>query len=215
MARYAILGAGRFGALALARLAAQDPGGGFVVIDRRPEALAPLQDRYPPCLAVAGDAVLLLDGVLRRPWPLDWIVPALPRHLAFAWWWERRPRPGILIPVPEAVGAGLPLVIRGAQGELYLSQADWICPDDCSELEDFCPVTGPHHRRPLYDIIKSLALPGFQTLVVPSRQLAPGVGGFAPQRLRDLEDRLAGAAGNWLIATACRCHGVVHAVSLK
>jgi len=51
--------------------------------------------------------------------------------------------------------------------------------------------------------------------VVASRQLAPGVGGYAPRRLLDLAATVAKAPGPLLIATACRCHGVVHGLQRK
>jgi hypothetical protein len=53
-------------------------------------------------------------------------------------------------------------------------------------------------------------LPGYQVKVIPSRQLAPGVGGYAPGRLLGLARELEDLRGNVLIATACRCHGVMH-----
>ncbi len=43
MANYLILGAGRFGRLALKRLARQDETAGFMVVDRDPAALAEVQ----------------------------------------------------------------------------------------------------------------------------------------------------------------------------
>ena len=44
--------------------------------------------------------------------------------------------------------------------------------------------------------------------MIPSRQLAPGVGGYPPGRLLELALDMAALEGKVLIATACRCHGV-------
>ena len=73
-----------------------------------------------------------------------------------------------------------------------------------------CPVTGESRDLPLYQELASLHLAGHEIRVIPSRQLAPGVGGYPPWRLLDLARELGAIEGNVLIATACRCHGVMH-----
>jgi hypothetical protein len=102
--------------------------------------------------------------------------------------------------------------MRGPQGEVYLSRASHICPDDCPSPEDFCPVTGESRTPALYEELAALNLPGFRIIVIISRQLAPGVGGYPPRELTDLPSKIADIHHNLLIATACRCHGVVHAL---
>jgi hypothetical protein len=103
--------------------------------------------------------------------------------------------------------------MRGPAGELYLSQARHLCPDDCDEPL-VCPVTG-EGRQPLFVKLAEASRPGLPIFVVASRQLAPGVGGYAPRRLAELAKTVAEAAGPLLIATACRCHGVVHGLKRK
>ncbi len=87
--------------------------------------------------------------------------------------------------VPEALAGLIPGARRGPQGELYLSRAQHLCPDDCAEPE-VCPVTGESRDLPLYQELASLHLAGYEIRVIASRQLAPGVGGYPPRRLLDL-----------------------------
>jgi hypothetical protein len=218
MARYLILGAGKFGRLALSRLAAEDPAGDFVVVDRDAAALAATAGpNSPKVQRVEADVIAYLGGHLRPGAPWDWLIPMVPVHVAFGWLrtgplagpaWE-------VLPVPDGMAASLPVVGRGRQGELFLSRAAHICPDDCSEAELVCPVSGESRETPLYKELQALRAPGFEILVVASRQLAPGVGGYPPRRLAALLQDLPERADKIIVATACRCHGVAHAVGRK
>ena len=108
----------------------------------------------------------------------------------------------------------IPGTRRGPQGELYVSRARHLCPDDCAEPE-VCPVTGEPRDPPLHQELASLRLTGYEIRVIPSRQLAPGVGGYPPGRLLDLARGMGALKGNVLIATACRCHGVIHGLAQR
>jgi hypothetical protein len=213
MARYLILGAGKFGRLALTRLARHDAGASFVVVDHAPEALAAARALAANgTRVVAGEAVNYLVEHLQEDGPWDWLIPMAPIHLAFAWLWRAHlANVGWeMIPVPAVVERCAPLRWRGPQGELYLSRAAHLCPDDCPEPE-VCPISGEPRDPPLYEELASLEVPGFRVAVVASRQLAPGVGGYPSRRLPELAQEVAGWTGGILVATACRCHGVVHA----
>jgi hypothetical protein len=216
MASYLILGAGKFGRLALRRLAAQDPKSQFLVIDRRESALAGARTPEIERAEMRVDeAVPYLAAHLGPDPPWDWLIPMVPVHVAYGWLlagplagkgWEPAEVPRDL----EDLAA---LAIRGQSGELYLSQARHLCPDDCDEPLA-CPVTG-EERQPLFLKLAAASRPGLPVLVVASRQLAPGVGGIAPRRLVELAAQVAEAPGPLLIATACRCHGVVHGLKRK
>lgn len=71
----------------------------------------------------------------------------------------------------------LPNFIEGKNGDIYVSHADFICPDDCPEPDDFCFFTGQERKRNMHDLLKEIDLPGFRPIVVRSHQLAHGVGG--------------------------------------
>jgi hypothetical protein len=214
MGSYLILGSGKFGRLALERLAREDAAAGFVVVDRDPGALALQLDGVPGRTAVQADAVTFLVQHLGTGGRWDWIIPMVPVHLAYEWLLAGPLAGSAWQPaaVPESLAGLMPGARRGSQGELYLSRARHLCPDDCAEPE-VCPVTGEERDLPLYQELASLHLAGYEIRVIPSRQLAPGVGGYSPGRLLDLAWDMEAMEGNVLIATACRCHGVIHGLT--
>ncbi len=215
MASYLILGAGKFGRLALQRLAQQDPAATFLVVDRDPEALAAVLGlRIPGVLGVQREAAAFLADYLREGFPWDWLIPMVPVHVAWAWLlagplqgWQAAAVPAGL----ENLGPGS---VRGPEGQVYLSRATHLCPDDCPEPDSVCPVSGESREVPLYAELAGLKLPGRGLKVIPSRQLAPGVGGYPPAALLALGRELAGGSGEIFIATACRCHGVVSGLNM-
>ena len=86
MARYLILGAGKFGRLALARLARQEAAASFQVVEHRPEALAAARAlALPEVEWVAAEAIAFLAANLRDNPPWDWLIPMVPVHVACAW----------------------------------------------------------------------------------------------------------------------------------
>jgi len=217
MASYLILGAGKFGRLALERLGKEDKKAAFLVVDRNPQALQEARGlTSAPVEMVAAEAEEFLAACLQNGAAWDWIIPAVPIHVTFSWLrtgplagpdWEP-------MEVPPELAALTPVADRGREGELYLSRALHLCPDDCSEPE-VCPVTGEGRETPLYEELAALNIPGYQIAVIPSRQLAPGVGGFSPETLLALARDLAGRKGKILVATACRCHGVAHGLKQR
>jgi hypothetical protein len=218
MARYLILGAGKFGRLALIRLARQEPGASFVVVDQSPVALAAARALdSPPFEGVESEAISFLGQRLAGNGSWDWLIPMVPVHVAFAWLSRTAPEGSgwQAVAVPESLRHLVPVATRGPQGEWYLSRARHLCPDDCPEPDSICPVSGEARDLPLYRELASLEVPGYQVIVIPSRQLAPGVGGYTPRDLLDVARDLAGMPGPILVATACRCHGVVHGLARR
>jgi NAD(P)-dependent dehydrogenase (short-subunit alcohol dehydrogenase family) len=213
MARYLILGAGKFGRLAVARLARQEARAALVVVDRRPEALAAVRALGVPGVEwVEAEAVTFLAANLGDKPPWDWLIPMVPVHVAVAWLLAGPLEGWETAAVPEVVGGLARVWSRGAAGQLYLSRAAHLCPDDCPEPESMCPVSGEPREAPLFAELAAVNLPGWSTAVIASRQLAPGVGGYPAEELLGLARDLAKRGGQVLIATACRCHGVVHGI---
>ena len=105
-------------------------------------------------------------------------------------------------------------VDKGPKGQFYLSMADFLCPDDCPEPADRCTVTGLARGKPMFERLAGLDVPGWHTGVLRSRQLAPGVGGLMTSEMKSLRRQMAGKKGRWILATACRCHGVVQGFEL-
>jgi hypothetical protein len=206
---YWILGAGRFGRLAVERLLARRRPPHLVVVDRDLEKLRPLAEE--PVELVHREIVdFLVANLGKGP---DWVIPAAPIHVAFAWLSRALSERGGLemLPVPEAVDAQVPNPWRDGKGGLYTSVAHFRCPDNCSEPRDRCSATGLPRAGDLFSLLAKVKVPGCVPLVVRSHQLAPGVGGYRPSALWRLMARADTATGSILVATACRCHGVIHA----
>jgi hypothetical protein len=210
MASYLILGAGKFGRLALQRLARQDAAATFLVVDRDPEALAAVQAlELPGVSVVAAEAVAFLAANLQADSHWDWLIPMVPVHVAWAWLLAGPLKGWETAAVPEDLATPGPVSFRGPEGQRYVSRAAHLCLDDCPESDPVCPVSGESREVALFAELANLERPGLAIKVVASRQLAPGVGGYPPQELLALARELTGMSGRVLIATACRCHGVV------
>ncbi|MBI5523663.1 MAG: hypothetical protein HY910_13630 [Desulfarculus sp.] len=202
-----ILGGGRFGRLAGMRL------------EGRVLALAEVVPT--PDLAELGvpvwplEAVAAANQALASARPPAWLVPCVPVHFLARWLLASLAAQGArTLPVPPQAEAGLPLLGRGQEGQLFLSLTNTLCPDDCPEPASICPKTGQPRGLPLYQRLMGLSLPGWGTAVLRSHQLAPGVGGLAASGMLEIRQRMAGQGGRWLIATACRCHGVLSGLEL-
>jgi hypothetical protein len=210
-----ILGAGGFGRRAVERLVRHHGAETLAVVDSDRAALEELE--VTGIERVHADAVDFLWRRLRAPDFPRWIVPAVPVHIAFAWIYRRVAAQADVErrPVPEAIAAALPNPMRGPHGEVYASYADFICPDDCPEPADHCTVTGKPRPTDLFRRIASLAYDGWRPIVVRSRQMAAGVGGYSPAALFDALVEVQKTASPVLLATACRCHGVVDALVMR
>ncbi len=204
-----ILGYGKFGRLA-ARVLRGLLGGEVpvVIVDLQPKG--PVPDGAE---LIVADAVAWLAEHLVSASEVSCIVPALPLHLAARWLETALRREGFLVephPLDDDLLATLPHPFRLGPHSAVASHADFLCPDNCPEPESLCTHTGMPRPTPLYQLLADLPLVDCTPLVVTSRQFAPGVGGFFPEDLWQLFDIAKTLApGNLLIATACKCHGVV------
>jgi hypothetical protein len=209
-AAYWIMGAGRVGRRAVEKLLARRVASRIVLVDAAPRALAGEFPKAVSCVCADGIAYLadrLAEDQTRNPW----IVPAVPIHLAGAWIRTRLEQEAIAVqPVemPEALAKLLPNRFPGETGITYCSQADFRCPDDCVE-GPVCPHTGRPRPPDLYKYLQTLAISGFKVTVIRSRQLAPGLGGYRAAALCEALDAIRRRPGRHLLATACKCHGVI------
>jgi hypothetical protein len=196
------------------RLTRQDADARFLLVDRDPAALIVSLDGVPGRTRVQAEAITFLVQHVGDDGRWDWVIPMVPVHVAFHWLLAGPLAGSAWQPAaaPETLAGMIPGARRGPQGELYLSRARHLCPDDCAEAE-VCPVTGESRDIPLHQELASLHLAGYAIRVIPSRQLAPGVGGYSPRQLLDLARDMGALKGNVLIATACRCHGVIHGLA--
>ena len=203
-----ILGSGRFGVKAACRLAKKHDPAGITLVDPSAEAL----DRadVPGLVKIQEEGVSFLAAHLYPGTSPDWIVPALPVHLAWEWAVRRLGADRLeRMALPRELLSGLPNAMAGETGDLYVSHADFLCPANCSEPDAFCTHTGKPRKEDMFRLLDRRGCPDLPALVIQSRQLGPGLGGYRPKTLFQFLDRLEQIQGPCFTATACRCHGVV------
>jgi hypothetical protein len=164
---------------------------------------------------IAEDGVHFLAKHFSHLAPSTFIIPAIPAHLAFEWVRTYLNKKGTIkqLPVPKGLSLRLPHTRDGSEGSLLASYADSRCPEDCPEPANCCTVTGKRRGTPLYRLLAQLEPRGFRVHVIRSRQLAPGVEGYRVKDLKELLGKVSeGRKGKWLVATACKCHGVITAL---
>jgi hypothetical protein len=209
-----IIGAGHFGQRAAA-LMNSTPHTSLWIVDRDVTKLKKIGNIGAK--RIAEDGVHFLAKHCSNLAPSTFIIPAVPVHLAFEWLKTYREENGAVeqIPVPKSVALRLPHTWNGSEGSMLVSYAGFRCPEDCPEPANRCTVTGKKRGTPLYRLLAQLEPRGFGVHVIRSRQLAPGVGGYRVMDLKELVRKVSeGRKGKWLVATACKCHGVVSALQV-
>ena len=210
-----ILGAGKFGSKAAKVLSRKNKMAELTVIEKNSELCRQIERLG--FKTVCMDGIEYLDQNLKDTNCPDWIIPAIPVHVVYEWVRLKIKDSYILkpTPVPKGVINSLPNVFKGKRGEIYMSIADFICPDNCPEPEDICTHTGKPRPFTLYKKLESIKYDNFSSVVVRSRQLSPGIGGYSPGALFHALDVIKDSTIPVLLSTACRCHGVMHAFGLE
>ncbi len=206
---YWIVGGGYFGRLACERLHRAHPGAHISLVDRKEIAV------QSGIEMVVADALEFLADNL-KPQTDVWVVPAVPVHLAYEWVADRlrSERAFQAHEVPRRLYPGLPNPCRGPEGQVFLSNADFKCPDDCAAPGSVCTHTGRPRPQIMHAFLADLAYGDYTSHVIRSVQLAPGVGGYKTTALLASFAQLRCETGRFLFSTACKCHGVMHAFSL-
>jgi len=209
-----IIGAGQFGARAVAAALRQTPAVEITLVDYDANQL---RDWPPVVNTVCDDGVAFLTRRLARGDFPAMIVPAVPIHIAYLWIRRSLKAQAEVVarPIPDTIAARLPNAIKGAKGELFVSHADTLCPPNCNEQKDRCTATGRLRPKDMFRLLGDLEINGYASVVVRSRQMAPGVGGYLPETLLAACTAVASSQGPALLATACRCHAVVNAVYVR
>jgi len=173
MKRVWIIGAGKFG-----RRAALSLGRGgkraLIIVDKDKEKIEGLNG-----VTMIQDGVDCLVENLHKG-TKDWIVPAVPFQLVYEWI-RRKLTPAfsaVPVEIEPAWQAALPNCILGGRGQAFVSNADFLCPEDCPEPKGYCTYTGLPRPRIMYRFLAEWGRRRFETMVIQSRQLAPGMGGF-------------------------------------
>ena len=203
-----IIGVGQFGHIAFQRLSEAGKERHFVLVDPVKDNL--LRCERPNSVLAVSDGVKFLEKHLKKGREPDWVVPALPVHLAAEWLLLRLgPRMLKRVPLPSKIEMHVPNSSRGLEGNLYVSHADFKCPDNCDEPRDICTITRKKRKQNMYEILGDLEIELFRSLNIRSHQLGPGIGGYRAEQLYELAEKVERAMGPILVSTACRCHGVV------
>ncbi|MCS7119301.1 MAG: hypothetical protein RMH75_05815 [Archaeoglobaceae archaeon] len=137
----------------------------------------------------------------------EWIFPTAPIHVAaeafknqFKTWNEK---------INEII-AGFPMkvVVSIGKGNLVVSyNRDKLCISNCNS-PDFCPVTKIKRPCPMFELV-NFACPEAKVLI--SHQLSPGIGAIKGEDFIEvIKD--SKKMEKIVIATACRCHGVLTAL---
>ena len=203
-----IIGVGRFGQIAFHRLSEAGKDRHFILVD-------PVADNLKRCKSATArlensDGVEFLEKNLTRGRKPDWIIPALPVHLAAEWFLlHMGPSKLKRLPLPSELDGMVPNPIRGSEGNLYVSHADFKCPADCDEPRDICSITRKMRHQNMYDLLLNLSIKPFNSLNMRSYQLGPGIGGYRAEQLLEIKATVEQATGPVLLSSACRCHGVI------
>ncbi len=202
---------GQFGSLALKQLSKQHKDWQFVLVDPDKEKL--LKAKGQNIVLEHTDGVRFLNNSLEPGTKVAWIIPSLPVHLAWEWCrMKMGPKQLVQASLPSEIDLLVPNPMHGSQGNLYVSNADFICPTNCSEPEDFCTVTKLPRKQDMFARLEALQYKEYTPIVLRSRQLAPGIGGYSPEQLFSFLKKVEKHKGQLLLCTACRCHGVITGV---
>lgn len=203
-----ILGGGQFGWHAVSMLQKNSPGASIILVEKERIAEPP---KHVTC--VLEDGVTWLTRNLTADAKVSKIVPAIPLHLAAEWLKHVFADNGISCQpadIPDELLDHFPHPFRQSPSQAVLSHADFICPSHCREPEEICTHTGKKRPQSLYELIENMEYPPFTSLVVRSRQFAPGVGGFFPEDLWNVYQHSKSIPNTpLLIGTACKCHGII------
>lgn len=209
---YLILGGGHFGRLAAERLLKLNSQSKILIVEKEEKTCTALASL--PVEVLLGEGISALDHLLTVGRSFDYVVPALPLHVAFEFLLLRlNPLGARRVPIPLL--PNLPNPHLGKTGDLCTSLADFLCPDDCPEPLGYCTVTQRKREKDLHEILAEV-FRSHESRIIQSQQLAPGVGGFSSETLLNLWQDLRDPSRLHppiLVSTACRCHGVTSAFS--
>lgn len=201
-----IIGAGKFGQLAVDCITRHLPEVEIILVDKKGKPAVARGVTF-----VCEDGISWLVANMGREETVDMIIPSIPVHMV-AEWLQRKSSEYIVSPVSlsESLVLKFPHPIRNGTSQVYVSHADFLCPDNCAEPESVCSYTGEERGENMFQLLENISDSAFIPLVIRSYQLFPGVGGIYPKDMWSLLDRVHNSPNRpFLMATACRCHGVV------
>ncbi len=127
---YLIIGCGHFGSRAVEKLLQKNPRSRIIVVDKSKKALQKVSKLSVK--TVVSDGTLYLAQFLSGGNKTDYIIPAVPYHLAFKFILSHLKPLGCKRERVPALSE-LPNPMIGKTGDLYTSLSDFLCPEDCPE----------------------------------------------------------------------------------
>jgi hypothetical protein len=211
--RFWILGSGQFGKIAISRILRAFPAADLTVVDKNPD-----DEIGHEIQVIHQDGIRWLWTLLGSQSLVDMIVPAIPVHVAYEWLvlavekrFDVEP-----INIPKSWQRQMPHPVSGKIGQVYMSHADFICPDNCPEPKDSCTVTKKPRPKDLFKLLQEVHMDDALPIIVRSHQILPGVGGlYADQLSKAFETAVENFQHPLFMATACKCHGVGNAFRLR
>jgi hypothetical protein len=209
MSQIFIVGFGKFGKMALPIVRRHWGRSRVWIIDHDPAAFV-CQSSFPG-ICVLDDGPQFLSQYQKFIGDEDWIIPSLPIHLAWKWLDLNitTPGPRKAVRPPAELGNGLPYAQQLGKG-LVVSFATSICPDNCPAPLVSCFKTKARKPVPLWRHLTEHPNLKGTIGVIESRQIAPGIGGFLFKELRRIQTVIQQSTPPFYLATACRCHGIIH-----
>jgi hypothetical protein len=210
-----IIGGGKFGLRAAKSLSKKHALNSLTIVEKDKTVCRQL-DRLG-FEAVCTDGIQYLERNLTDAQYPDWIVPAIPLHVAYEWIRIKLSKTHTVqkIAAPNDLVRTLPHPIKAGTGQLFISIADFKCPEDCPEPDEICTYTGEPRLMILHEFLRSIQRKDIKTVVIRSHQLAPGVGGYRPAALFEALNQTQASPLPVLLCTACKCHGVMDAFILR
>jgi hypothetical protein len=206
-----VIGGGRFGQKAGLALKKKFPDQDIVCVEKDQRNCIKLSHIFDQVFCM--DGIRFLKNHLKISNTPEWIIPAIPVHIAFNWIRRNLSFEFNVVPVdlPDNFLDHLPHPIKGAHHDVYASIADFVCPDNCPEPDNFCTMTKKKRPYHLFEEIYRQCPEDFLPVVIRSHQLVPGTGGILPIDLFGGLEKIRSSKRPVLLATACRCHGVISA----
>ena len=160
-----IIGAGKAGLHALEGLLENPDIHRFVLVDpARPQLPTHQKIEY-----VQMEGIPFLKDHLDSAHAPEWIIPALPLHLAAGWCQAVLGSDKMeSIGVPLELDSCLPNPMHGANDDLYVIHANFLCPLNCQEPDQFCTVTRKPRKKDMHAILDELIIPDFHSIVIQS-----------------------------------------------
>ena len=207
-----IIGGGKYGCHAVEFL--KEKNRGFIVVDpdpncqavkrfnlKTPEQISPIGEHF--ILGDLSKTLTLIDTL--KP---EYVFPTAPVHVAA----DMAKIKFSLSPLPEAINCILPklpsiVVLVAGKGKLIVSfNRDKECIEKCS-MPEVCPTSRTKKPCTMTKLMRFACPEGF---ILVSHSMAPGMGALKGSELLEFFSWAEGRS-EFVVGTACDCHGVFSA----